>query len=300
MSPQRTIPAVLDRIARELPDHPAVVTPHRTLTFAELRAEVRQAAAAIIDARRRTRRPGRDLVAEHLALGGGVPGRPPRRRRGRPAQHPLHRPARPPTSWPAPRRRCCSRCGEFLGADQGRRPRPRRRCPRCATSCGSRSSRTTAPGTSSWRAGTDLVRGGRPRRRRRRRRRRRHPVHLRHHRPQQGRAVRAPAVARASAAWAACGQVTSDDRYLCINPFFHNFGYKAGILACLQTGATLIPQLTFDPEQTMRAVQEHRITVLPGPPTIYQTLLDHPERARLRPAARCDSRSPARPSCRWC
>ena len=82
----------------------------------------------------------------------------------------------------------------------------------------------------------------------------------------------------APAAWAQCGQITSDDRYLCINPFFHNFGYKAGILACLQTGATLIPQLTFDPEQAMRAVQDQRITVLPGPPTIYQMLLDHPKR----------------------
>ncbi|HUO40785.1 MAG TPA: AMP-binding protein, partial [Mycobacterium sp.] len=64
-----------------------------------------------------------------------------------------------------------------------------------------------------------------------------------------------------SAAWAACGKVTSDDRYLCINPFFHNFGYKAGILACLQTGATLIPHLTFDPERALNAVQSHRITV---------------------------------------
>lgn len=82
----------------------------------------------------------------------------------------------------------------------------------------------------------------------------------------------------ASAAWAACGQITSADRYLCINPFFHNFGYKAGILACLQTGATLYPLLTFDPEQAMKAVAEHQITVLPGPPTIYQTLLDHPRR----------------------
>src|SRR6202022_1699943 len=81
-----------------------------------------------------------------------------------------------------------------------------------------------------------------------------------------------------SAAWAQCGQITSEDRYLCINPFFHNFGYKAGILACLQTGATLIPQLTFDAEQTLRAVEEQRITVLPGPPTIYQTLLDRPKR----------------------
>jgi HIP---CoA ligase len=81
-----------------------------------------------------------------------------------------------------------------------------------------------------------------------------------------------------SAAWAECGQITSEDRYLCINPFFHNFGYKAGVLACLQTGATLIPQLTFDPESAMQAVADHRITVLPGPPTIYQTLLDHPKR----------------------
>jgi acyl-CoA synthetase (AMP-forming)/AMP-acid ligase II len=83
-----------------------------------------------------------------------------------------------------------------------------------------------------------------------------------------------------SAAWAAIGKISSDDRYLCINPFFHNFGYKAGILACLQTGATLIPQLTFDAEQALGAVAEHRITVLPGPPTIYQTLLDHPARSR--------------------
>lgn len=84
----------------------------------------------------------------------------------------------------------------------------------------------------------------------------------------------------APAAWAECGRLTSDDRYLCINPFFHNFGYKAGILACLQKGATLIPQLTFDPEKAMRAVRDQKITVLPGPPTIYQTLLDHPSRSK--------------------
>ncbi|OJZ75597.1 fatty acid--CoA ligase [Mycobacterium paraffinicum] len=82
----------------------------------------------------------------------------------------------------------------------------------------------------------------------------------------------------ASASWAANGKITSDDRYLCINPFFHNFGYKAGILACLQTGATLIPHLTFDPLRALQAIERHRITVLPGPPTIYQTLLDHPRR----------------------
>lgn len=81
-----------------------------------------------------------------------------------------------------------------------------------------------------------------------------------------------------SASWAANGKITSSDRYLCINPFFHNFGYKAGILACLQTGATLIPHLTFDPLRALQAIAQHRITVLPGPPTIYQALLDHPAR----------------------
>ncbi|MCR3750171.1 FadD3 family acyl-CoA ligase [Lentzea californiensis] len=79
-------------------------------------------------------------------------------------------------------------------------------------------------------------------------------------------------------AWAACGELTSADRYLIVNPFFHTFGYKAGILACLLTGATIVPQPVFDVVETMRLVERERITVLPGPPTIFQTLLDHPDR----------------------
>ncbi|MUM16946.1 AMP-binding protein [Mycobacterium sp. CBMA271] len=82
----------------------------------------------------------------------------------------------------------------------------------------------------------------------------------------------------ASLTWATYGEFTEHDRYLCISPFFHNFGYKAGILACLQTGAALMPQLTFEPEAAMAAVQQHKITVLPGAPTIFQMLLDHPTR----------------------
>ncbi|WP_068269018.1 FadD3 family acyl-CoA ligase [Aldersonia kunmingensis] len=82
-----------------------------------------------------------------------------------------------------------------------------------------------------------------------------------------------------SAAWAACGRLDENDRYLIINPFFHSFGYKAGILACLQTGAAMVPMIAFDPEQAMAVVADQRITVLPGPPTIYQVLLDHPKRA---------------------
>jgi HIP---CoA ligase len=84
------------------------------------------------------------------------------------------------------------------------------------------------------------------------------------------------AVARA---WAECGGLTSDDRYLVVNPFFHSFGFKAGILACLVSGAVIVPQLVYDAERAMRLVEAERITVFPGAPTIYQTILDHPGRA---------------------
>ena len=84
-----------------------------------------------------------------------------------------------------------------------------------------------------------------------------------------------------AAAWAELGEVTAEDRYLVINPFFHSFGYKAGILVCLLTGATIVPQAAFDVAEAMRLVARERITVLPGPPTISQTMLDHPDRPAI-------------------
>jgi len=79
-------------------------------------------------------------------------------------------------------------------------------------------------------------------------------------------------------AWADCARLGPGDRYLVVNPFFHTFGFKAGILACLVSGATLVPQAVFDAGEAMRLVEAERITVLPGAPTIYQMILDHPER----------------------
>ena len=82
-------------------------------------------------------------------------------------------------------------------------------------------------------------------------------------------------------AWARRGPLIAGDRYLVVNPFFHSFGFKAGILACLLSGATLVPLPVFDAIAAMRVIEAERITVLPGPPTIYQTILDHPERGRF-------------------
>jgi acyl-CoA synthetase (AMP-forming)/AMP-acid ligase II len=71
------------------------------------------------------------------------------------------------------------------------------------------------------------------------------------------------------------------DRYLIISPFFHSFGYKAGWLACLIHGATALPHRVFSEESVLTRVEEERITVLPGVPAIYQSLLTFKGRDRF-------------------
>ncbi len=84
-------------------------------------------------------------------------------------------------------------------------------------------------------------------------------------------------VLRGFADWASVVGLRAGDRYLVVNPFFHAFGYKAGIVAALTVGATVVPQAVFDIPTAMAMVAEHRITMLPGPPAIYQTFLNHPD-----------------------
>jgi acyl-CoA synthetase (AMP-forming)/AMP-acid ligase II len=277
-SDPQTIPAVLDRIARELPDHNALVTSDRTLTFADLRDEVRRAAAGMIALGLSTG----DRVAiwspntwhwvvaclaTHYAGATVVPLNT--RYTTAEATDILARTGAP----------LLVAMGEFLGtdktADLDRSALPDlRHIVRVPVDIDDGTWDDFMAG------GTDLAAADT-------RAAAVHPDDVSDILFTSGTTGRSKGVLCAhrqslsgSAAWAACGKITSDDRYLCINPFFHNFGYKAGILACLQTGATLIPQLTFDAEQAMRAVAAHRITVLPGPPTIFQTLLDHPARGR--------------------
>jgi HIP---CoA ligase len=71
------------------------------------------------------------------------------------------------------------------------------------------------------------------------------------------------------------------DRYLLVNPLFHTFGYKAGLLSILIAGITLVPQATFDADETLRLIHTERISVIPGPPTLYASILDHPSRPGL-------------------
>ena len=77
--------------------------------------------------------------------------------------------------------------------------------------------------------------------------------------------------------WCRFAGLEAGDRYLIVNPFFHMFGYKAGWLASLLQGATIFPVPVFDVARVLALVQSERITVLPGAPTVYRTILDHPD-----------------------
>ena len=71
--------------------------------------------------------------------------------------------------------------------------------------------------------------------------------------------------------------MNEDDRYLVVNPFFHSFGYKAGWLSCLIKGAAIFPLAVYDPKDVLERIERDKISVMPGAPTIFQTLLSHPD-----------------------
>jgi acyl-CoA synthetase (AMP-forming)/AMP-acid ligase II len=86
---------------------------------------------------------------------------------------------------------------------------------------------------------------------------------------------------RAFQVWAEVTGLREGDRYLLVNPMFHTFGYKAGIVASLLSGSTLVTLPVFDVDAVLDAIPAERISMIPGPPTLYQSLLNH---ARLADA----------------
>ena len=80
---------------------------------------------------------------------------------------------------------------------------------------------------------------------------------------------------RTIAEWARVVGLVAGDHFLIINPFFHTFGYKAGWLAALLHGATIYPHQVFDAATVLQRIQDEKITFLPGPPTLFLTMLAH-------------------------
>ncbi|WP_374980021.1 FadD3 family acyl-CoA ligase [Pseudomonas solani] len=80
--------------------------------------------------------------------------------------------------------------------------------------------------------------------------------------------------------WSAMVGLRPGDRYLIVNPFFHSFGYKAGWLAALMGGCCILPQQVFDVPVMLERIAREKVSVLPGPPTLYQSMLGFPGRER--------------------
>ena len=81
--------------------------------------------------------------------------------------------------------------------------------------------------------------------------------------------------------WSEIVGLNETDRYLIVNPFFHTFGYKAGFLACLLRGATMLPVPVFDIPAVLQKISDEKISAIPGPPTLYLSILHHPDRANF-------------------
>jgi long-chain acyl-CoA synthetase len=66
------------------------------------------------------------------------------------------------------------------------------------------------------------------------------------------------------------------DRVLLVLPVFHSFAFTAGLGYALACGSTAILMPKPDPDQTLKLVEKYKVTILPGVPTLYTSLLQHP------------------------
>lgn len=86
-----------------------------------------------------------------------------------------------------------------------------------------------------------------------------------------GQAIWMPAI------WNEANDLRPADRMVIVNPFFHSFGYRSGWVSGLIAGITLYPMATFNPGAVLALIAREKITVLMGPPTIFLSLMDHPD-----------------------
>ncbi|OBI43312.1 fatty acid--CoA ligase [Mycobacterium sp. E796] len=81
--------------------------------------------------------------------------------------------------------------------------------------------------------------------------------------------------------WATLADLRQGDRYLQINPYFHTFGLKAGLVTSFLRGATMLPVAVFDVDTVVDLIAHEGITMLPGPPTLYHSLLAIQDKSKL-------------------
>ena len=68
-----------------------------------------------------------------------------------------------------------------------------------------------------------------------------------------------------------------EDRFLLVIPYFHVYGLVVGVLFGVWQGAMQIPIAKFDASLLLKAITDHTPTYFPGVPTLFISLLNHPQ-----------------------
>jgi acyl-CoA synthetase (AMP-forming)/AMP-acid ligase II len=84
-------------------------------------------------------------------------------------------------------------------------------------------------------------------------------------------------VIKAFAFYGECMGLQPGERFMVISPFFHAFGFNGGIVPSFLYGSSIVPVAVFDVTGVLELIERERINVMPGPPAVFQSLLNHAE-----------------------
>ncbi len=70
------------------------------------------------------------------------------------------------------------------------------------------------------------------------------------------------------------------DVVLCALPLFHSYALNSCMIQVMMAGASQVILERFTPDGVLQAIQDHRITIFPGVPTMFNYLVNFPDRAK--------------------
>lgn len=70
------------------------------------------------------------------------------------------------------------------------------------------------------------------------------------------------------------------ERFLCMTPLFHSYATATSFFPSIYSAGTLVVMLCYDAGKALDAIEEERITLFCGAPTIYNGLVAHPRFAQ--------------------
>jgi long-chain acyl-CoA synthetase len=81
-------------------------------------------------------------------------------------------------------------------------------------------------------------------------------------------------------AFAATIEGTTQDVFLTALPLFHIYGMTTSMTVPISLGAKMVLMPKFEPAKACQAIEQHKVTVFCGVPTMYQMLLANPDLAK--------------------